>query len=191
MTEEYLEEYLEEDSSEGSSSNRPFVITAGILGLIGLISIACIVIVLLTRGQGNGATSDEIAQIETRNAEIALTNEAVTMTIIAMETEAARPTNTPTNTPTSTATTLPTNTPQPTDTPVVPQTEVAEATSQTFPGTSVFSAGSGDSTPTPISAVGSGGNGSLPQTGISTWTATIAALVFLAVLIAARRLRNS
>jgi LPXTG-motif cell wall-anchored protein len=183
MTEDFI---LEENEDGDSGERRPFLIAVGVLAAIGILSVVGIAIVLMTR-DAQPSNRQEIAAIETRNAEIAVTNEAVTRVVAAMETEAARPTETlePTSTPQSTA--IPTNTPRPTNTPVVRQAEEDEATPDSSGSSSL---GTGGATPTPIAALGSG-DGSLPQTGIGTWAATIAAVVLLAVLFAARRLRSS
>jgi LPXTG-motif cell wall-anchored protein len=187
MTEDFI---FEEDESADQSTRRAFLIAVGVLATVGVVSVACIAIILL--GRGSNGDLDEIAAIETRNAETLARNEDVTRTLIAMETEAARPTNTPPATPTNTATPVPTNTPRPTDTPVVAQAGEDEATSPSFSGTSAFGTGAAADTPTPIAALGGGtGDGSLPQTGISTWGATIAAFLLIAILIAARRLRSN
>jgi len=187
MTEDFI---LEEDESGDSSKRRPFLIAVGALAAVGVLAVACTAIILMTRGSQPG-NSEEVALIETQNAIIAVTNEAVTRVISAMETEAARPTNTPEPTATDLPTALPTNTPRPTNTPVVQQAE-GETATPVFFGTSTFGVGLGGSTPTPIGALGSGssGNGSLPQTGISTWAATLAALLLVGIVIAARRLRS-
>lgn len=184
MTEEFI---LEDDVSEDSSNRRPFLIAAGALAIVGILAIGCIAIALTRRGSSGNV--QEIAAIETQNAIIAVTNEAVTRTIEAMQTEAARPTDTPVFTPTSTATPIPTNTPRPTDTPVVQQ---AEEETPDLSGTTFFAGAIGDATPTPIGALGSGAtDSSLPQTGIGTWAASVAALFLLGVLVVARRLRSS
>ncbi|MCA9975746.1 MAG: LPXTG cell wall anchor domain-containing protein [Anaerolineales bacterium] len=194
MTEDFI---YEEETDGGSSPNRrPFLTAVGILLTIFVLAVICSATLLLTRDNSsrNGDT-EQIAAIETQNAVIAVTNAAVTQTIAAMETEAARPTNTPQPPPTNTP--RPTNTPLPTNTPVVQQAEEEPTTTATVDllGTSTFSSGSGDSTPTPIAALsggnGSGTNDSLPQTGIETWGILIAAFGLIAALVAARRLRSS
>lgn len=188
MSEDFI---FEEDESVDQSTRRPFLIAVGALATVGVVAVACIVITLIGRGTST-RRAEEIAAIETRNAEIAVTNEAVTRTIAAMETEAARPTDTPPATSTSTSTPIPTNTPRPTDTPVVAQAEEETAVPE-LAGTSVFGPGTGADTPTPIAPLGGVGTegGTLPQTGLSTWAASIAAVIFLAIVVVARRLRNS
>ena len=129
------------------------------------------------------------------NAIIAVTNEAVTQTIAAMETEAARPTNTPQPPPTNTP--QPTNTPLPTNTPVVQQAE-DEVTPTATAADGLSTAESDESTPTPIAALSGGSESAgsdsssdaLPQTGIETWGVLVAAFGLIAVLFAARRLRS-
>jgi LPXTG-motif cell wall-anchored protein len=188
MTEEFI---LEEDDSlddRGSSNRRPFLIAVGGLALVGVLAVACIAIVLSFRGR-SATNADQIAAIETQNAVIAVTNEAVTLTIAALETEAARPTNTPEPTATNTPTPIPTETPTPTNTPVVQQTEEVEVAD--LSGTTVFGPGGLGASPTPIGPLGGGEEGTLPQTGIATWGATVAALLLVAILFVARRLRSS
>ena len=191
MTEDFI--YEEETDSGGSSASRPFWTAVGILLTIFLLAAICSAAVLLTRGNGDGGNAAEIAAIETQNAVIAVTNAAVTQTIAAMETEAARPTDTPPPPPTNTP--RPTNTPLPTNTPVVQQAEEELTATPTADllGTSTFPDGTADDTPTPIAALsgGNGGTDALPQTGIETWGALVAAFGLIAALVVARRLRSS
>ena len=192
MTEDFI---YEEDTVSGSSPNRrPFLTAVGILLTIFVLAVICSATLLLTRDNGGTGASEQIAAIETQNAVIAVTNAAVTQTIAAMQTEAARPTDTPQPPPTNTP--RPTNTPLPTNTPVVQQAEEEPTATAAVDllGTSTFSGGSGDNTPTPIAALsggnGSGTNDSLPQTGIETWGILVAAFGLIAALVAARRLRS-
>ena len=183
------EDFIIEEEGENPSDRRPFLTAVGVLLAIFVLAAICSAALLLTRGsRGDG---EQIAAIETQNAIIAVTNEAVTQTIAAMETEAARPTDTPVPPPTNTP--LPTDTPRPTNTPVVRQAEEeAEATTVTtsaLSGTSTFSGGTADNTPTPIAALGAGDD-SLPQTGIETWGVLVAAFALVAVLVVSRRLRS-
>ena len=134
-----------------------------------------------------------VSAIETQNAVVAVTNEAVTATIAAMQTEAARPTETPSPPPTFTPTPQPTATPQPTNTPVIAEetVESGDLATPNLSGTSVFENATGDNTPTPIPVTGgSGDNGSLPNTGLDTWGIMLIGLVLVAVLFMARRLRR-
>jgi len=185
MTEDYI---IEEGEGGGSPDRRPFLYAVAALVAIGVLAIACTAFFYFSDGAERGR-SDEIAAIETQNAIVAVTNEAVTRTIQAMETEAARPTDTPRPTATDLPTLFPTNTPRPTNTPVVKQAE--EATPD-LSGTSAFVTGGAGNTPTPISAASTGnaGSGSLPQTGIETWGAYVAALLLIGILVVARRLRS-
>lgn len=192
MTEDFI---YEEGTGGGSPNRRPFLTAVGILLTIFILAAICSATLLLTRDNGGGDDSEQIAAIETQNAVIAVTNAAVTQTIAAMETEAARPTNTPSPPPTNTP--RPTNTPLPTNTPVVQpaEEELTSTATVDLSGTSIFSGGSGDNTPTPIAALnggnGSGTNDSLPQTGIETWGIILAAFGLIAALVVARRLRSS
>jgi type IV secretory pathway VirB10-like protein len=187
MTEEFI---LEEDESPDGLdrlNRRPFLIAVGGLAIVGILAVACIFVVLSLRGP-SARGADQIAAIETQNAIIAVTNEAVTLTIAALETEAARPTDTPRPTATNTPTPIPTETPTPTNTPVVQQAEEEE---ESLTGTTVFGSGGLGISPTPIGPLGGGEEGTLPQTGIATWGASVAALLLIAILFAARRLRSS
>jgi LPXTG-motif cell wall-anchored protein len=161
----------------------------GALLAILVVAVVCTAGVLTFRNDdqvaGVDATSTAIAQA---NATTLAQNARVTQTIAAMETEAARPTNTPTNTPVPpTATSTPTDTPVPSPTAVV---EGAEATpTPNLFGTSIFQA-----TPTAVGG-GSGGSGgtgggNLPDTGIGIGTAVAVALGLLLLLGVARRLRT-
>ena len=208
MSEEFIE--YEGEASAQPSSSRAFGIAAGLLGLILILSLACAGWAWSQRGDDGGGTteaSEEVAAIETQNAIIAVTNEAVTATISAMETEAAQPTNTPmppTNTP------VPTSTPVPTNTPVV---QPADGTEEADGADATKEAGDAMiNTPTPIPGLGSGtdsssgssgtdsssgstggdtGNAALPDTGIEVWGAVLAAFALIAIFFVARRLRSS
>lgn len=198
MEEDYI---VQDDSSAASgSSSRPFLTAVGLLLLVFILAAGCGAFNLLSRN-GDDQTvvaNATIAAIETQNAIVAVTNEAVTLTIMAMETEAARPTETPTLPPTATEPPPATETPEPpTQTPVVPEGEVigedgedgdedtpaAEGTT-TFPPTD-------DSTPTPIPVLTGNDKGALPDTGIDTWSAMLLGLALVAVLFMARRLRRA
>ncbi len=120
------DDFLEFDdgqSSEGSSANRPFLLAAGGLVVVLILAVICTFFVY-TQNQGN--RNEEVAAIETQNAETNIENTAVAQTVTAMAAEAQQvPTDTPappaTNTPVPTLTA----TPAPTETPVVAQAEEA------------------------------------------------------------------
>ncbi len=188
------EDFIIEEGGETPSNRRPFLIAVGVLLSILVISVICSVSVLNARNNGeNGGNAEEIAAIETQNAITELANQSVTQTIIAMETEEARPTETPP--PPATNTPAPTNTLRPTNTPVIRPADDADgtATPELEDGAD-SSAETGADTPTPVAPLGGANGGSddeaLPQTGIGTWSALVAALGLIAVLIAARRLRT-
>ncbi|MFQ5434280.1 MAG: LPXTG cell wall anchor domain-containing protein [Anaerolineae bacterium] len=165
------------------------MILTGALVTVFILAIICIGAFLAIRNGGNG-NGEEVAAVETSNALQMLTNEAVTITVAAIETEAARPTNTivPTNTPRPTNTTAPTKT----NTPVV--SAAKETETPIANGTNVFAEGGGaDSTPTAIAGLSGGGGGSesaLPETGIDAWMAVLAGIVLIGILFGARRLRT-
>lgn len=182
------EDFIIEEESENPTTRRAFLTAVGILLAIFVLAVICSGTLLLTRGSRDG-NAEQIAAIETQNAIVAVTNEAVTQTVAAMETGAARPTNTPI--PPATNTPVPTNTALPTNTPVIKQAEEEAMTTPTTSGTSIFAGGTAN-TPTPISSQsGNGDTGNaLPQTGIETWGAFVAAFILIAVLWTARRIRN-
>jgi hypothetical protein len=198
MSDEYVIE--EEEGGDGSGS-RAFVILAGILTAVLLLSLLCIAGVLLTR---NGTDTDQTAAIQTREAEnaiIAVTNTAVALTVEAMETEAAMPTNTPTATPEP----PPTETPTPTNTPVVlpvddddnGDPDEDEATPDAL-ATAIAEAGEengddngngNDTAVTPIAQVTPAPD-TLPDTGFGTWGIIVIAFLLLGLTAVARRLRG-
>jgi cytoskeletal protein RodZ len=197
MVEEFVDdEFIEEE--EGSSSRAVALAAAGLIGLFVLILLGTLVLSYVRRGEQRG----QVAQIEAANATTEAYNLLVTQTVAAMETEAARPTETPTPTPTEIPpTATPTFTPQPTDTPVVQapaedeesadQLAAAEHTpTPVLAGTAIFAAGQVGATPTPLGLAAPAQTPStLPQTGLQTTGAILAALAFLTLAFAARRLR--
>jgi hypothetical protein len=199
MAEEFSDdEFIEE---EGGSSNRAVAVAAAALaGLFILILLGTLAVSYLRRGEQRAQT----AQIESANATTEAYNLLVTQTVAAMETEAARPTDTPTPTPTEIPpTATATFTPQPTNTPVVQAAteepedpdELAaqdETPTPVLAGTSIFAPGQVGATPTPLGLAGPGtAVDTLPQTGLETWGLIVAALAFVALVFAARRLRTA
>ena len=112
-SDDFLEFDDDAQTQESSSGRNPFAILVIVLLIILILASIFTVNLLNNRNQDNGA---EVAAVETRNAEIAVTNAAVTQTIIAMATEDAQP---PTETPTPT----PAIVDEPTETPTVPPTD--------------------------------------------------------------------
>ena len=217
-SDDFLEFDDDTQTQESSSGRNPFAILAGVLVTILILASICTVYLYSQRGQTNG---EEVAAVETRNAEISLTNEAVTQTIVAMNAEASRP---PTETPTPTPAIVdePTETPTvpPTDTPVVQSGEGEDSEGdgetdsgdegeggegeETETGDTVVDAEGTDDTATdttdsdnsegstPEAAFDSTGTDStLPQTGLDTWAAILLAVFFIGLFVAARRLRSS
>jgi cytoskeletal protein RodZ len=172
--------YEDEETPPEESSNRTFLIAAGILGGIVLLSLACVVgywLVILPRQKAAQQTSEQSAQA-TQNAQI---NEALTATGVAFDlsqTPQASATALPTNTlvvaqPTATNTPLFTNTPDPaTETVAAALTRVAA-----FTATVILT-----STALPTS-------GFADQFGFPGLFIT--AIVLIAVIFLARRLRSS
>ncbi|NHZ71514.1 MAG: hypothetical protein GWP17_00285 [Aquificales bacterium] len=190
----YEDESVEEQSSSGSG---PFLTAVGILILIFILAAGCSGVMLMSRGGGNGdANSAQATSIAVTNEAILAQNLQVTETIAAMETEAARPTNTPTPPPpTFTPQSSPSNTPRPTNTPVVVDNEDETASevengTPNVSGTSVFEDETDDSTPTPIPVGGSNESGELPDTGFELWAIVLAGIVLVGIVVAARRMRS-
>lgn len=192
--------YVYEESTEeqNSGGNGPFYTAVGVLIAIFILAGGCALVSSMNRGSTPDQTA-EVAVIETQNAVIAVTNAAVTQTIAAMETEAARPTETPTPPPpTYTPEPSPSNTPRATNTPVVVDIEidneadvaVGEGTPNVS-GTSVFEGEAENSSPTPIPVSDSNGSGTLPDTGFELWAIALAGIVLVGILVAARRMRKA
>jgi len=112
-------ELEDEEEQEGESSNRTFILVAGILGAVLILSLVCMAVyamVFLPRSRN--AKSTEVAEINAQNTEVAMLSEATA--------EAALWTPTPTNTATpapNTPTASPTAVVAATDTPVVKEDE--------------------------------------------------------------------
>lgn len=207
------DEELYED--EGRSSNG-FVITAGILGSTFLLLLVALVVIRGFMGDGgedpdvaaaNATVAAESTAISATNEAILAQNARVTETIIAAATiNSYTPTPPPTATPTFTPTPSPTLSPSPspsptsvieeeaTETPAPDDTPNAAATSifnnvPTVPP-NTGSSGSGSTGSGSTGGSGGTGGGTLPQTGISLWGSLLATFAFLALFIAARRLRT-
>jgi hypothetical protein len=191
--------YVYEESAEEQSSggNGPFYTAVAILVGILILALGAAAIMLNSRGGGDGdVNAAQATSIAATNESILAQNAQVTETIAAMETEAARPTNTPTPPPpTFTPEPSPSNTPVPTDTPVVvdideeTEGEAGDGTPNVS-GTSIFESGTEDSTPTPIPVAGSNESESLPDTGFELWAIALAGVVLVGILVAARRMRT-
>lgn len=185
-------EFEEFDSDEtvasGASSNRTFLIVAGILGgilLLALIAIAAYAVVILPGRDTNQQT--QVAAINATNTAIA---EQSQQTAIAKQ-ATLTPTNTatlpPTETPLPTATT--TNTPvvAPTNTPVS-ESPTPDPATQTVAALLTQQAGGEESTPIATATA-------LPDTGFGdnfgAPTLLLLAAVLVAVIILSRRLRSA
>ncbi len=181
-------------SDDGGGDNRTFLIVAGILGALILLTLACMAIFLL-RGSssGNQARQAEIATVNAQNTQVA---EALSMTQLA---QAWTPTftatsipSTATNTPTAVVA-MPTDTPTPaapTDTPTpdprqatIDALATINALTQT-PGAGGGATGTGTPSATELPTTGFADEVGLPGLAIG-------ALALLLVIFLARRLRTA
>ena len=123
MQDDYIEEdFLEE---EESSNRRPFLMAVGVLVTLFILMGICTA-VFLVNNRAAQERDEEIAAIETRNAETEASNAATA--IAATETAAAIPSETPVPTEAPTDTPAPvTETPTPTNTAVVEDVTDEEA----------------------------------------------------------------
>jgi len=175
--------YEDEETPPEEASNRTFLIAAGILGGIVLLSLACLAVyALVILPQQRTAQQGDQSALATQNAQV---NEALTATQVAIGLS---------QTPQATETLFPT------DTPVVAQpsatnTSLVEATSETSltpdPATATIAAGLTQvaaSTQTIIPTTTA-----LPTSGFADEVGlpglVIAAMVLVAVIFLARRLR--
>ena len=167
----------DEDAPPEEASNRTFLIAAGILGGIVLLSLACLAVyALVILPQQRTAQTGEENALATQNAQV---NEALTATGFAFDLS---------QTPQAT------DTPLPTETPVVAQptaTDTPEATSSPAPLTVTVGAGFtqvADSIETVIST-----STALPTSGFADEVGlpglVIGAMVLVAVIFLVRRLR--
>lgn len=171
--------YDEEEVPPEESSNRTFLIAAGILGGIVLLSIACLAgyALLILPGQRTGQLEEE-SVLATQNAQV---NEALTATGVAFnlsQTPQATDTQAPTNTP---VVALPTAT-------VTPETTFTPdpATATVAAGLTAVAASTGTVFPTSTALPSSGFADEVGLPGL-----VIAAMVLVAVIFLARRLRAS
>jgi len=172
--------YEDEETPPEEASNRTFLIAAGILGGIVLLSIACLAVyALVILPQQRAAQQGDESALATQNAQV---NEALTATQVAISLS---------QTPQATETLFPT------DTPVVAQPSatntsiVAEATFTPDPATATVAAGltqvaasTGTIIPTSTALPTSGFADEVGLPGL-----VIAAMVLVAVIFLARRLR--
>lgn len=179
----------EETISTSRSSNRTFMVVAGVLGgilLIALLAIAAYALLYLPSRDTNQQT--QVAEINATNTAVAeeaqLTAIAKQVTMTPTFTATPEPSNTPTMTPSSTSTPVlaPTNTPVPTD-----GTPDPEAT-ETVAALLTQQAGGGGATPIPTATA-------LPDTGFADDFGVpglvLVAGVLMVIIILSRRLRTS
>jgi hypothetical protein len=108
-------ELEDEEEQEGESSNRTFILVAGILGAVLILALVCMAVyamVFLPRSRN--AKSTEVAEVHAQNTEVAMLSEATAAAAL----WTATPTNTATPAP-NTPTASPTTVLAATDTPVI------------------------------------------------------------------------
>ncbi len=192
MSEDFSDDFIIEEEEQGA--NRTFLLIAGsLVGLLILILLCVGLFAVLNRSNN----ADQIAAIETENAETAAQNARVTETIVALEltgVAAELTAQAPTPTFTPSPTTEPTDTPEPTETSVVQTPETgegegeAEATgisldggtttvtpdpneTPNVAGTQIFGGDGGTfGTATPITGTGAGGSGTGSGSGSGSGT---------------------
>ncbi len=176
-------EYEEEQEKEPKSSNRSFALAIGIIGGLGLLFLIGLALFLIF-GKNFSSATNKAAEINAQNTAIAMYGTATEIVNQQIQTLQALPTNT--KVPTQTPVVAPTNTPvvlPTTNTGLLTQTAVAALTLQP---TVLATVGAG--TPQPTST-------GIPDTGIMDDLGLPAlfggALVLIAIIIVARRLRLS
>ncbi|HEB65231.1 MAG TPA: hypothetical protein ENJ02_06800 [Chloroflexi bacterium] len=179
---------------DGGNDNRTFLIVAGILGALILLTLACMAIFLL-RGSssGNQARQAEIATVNAQNTQVA---EALSMTQLAQAwTPTFTATSVPptaTNTPTAVVA-MPTDTPTPSAPTDTPTPDYRQATIDALATINAL-------TQTPGAGGGGTGTGTpsataLPNTGFADEVGlpglAVGAVALLLVIFLARRLRTA
>jgi len=170
-------DFDDEGTPPEESSNRTFLIAAGILGGIVLLSIACLAgYALIILPQQRAAQESDLNAVATQKAQV---NEALTATGVAFDLS---------QTPQATETMLPTNTPvvaQPTATNSLEVSLTPDpATATVGAGLTMVAASTGTVFPTSTALPTSGFADEVGLPGL-----VIAAMVFVAVIFLARRLR--
>ena len=170
----------DEETLEGESSNRTFMIAAGVLGGIVLLSIACLAVyALVIMPQQNAAQQSGVNAQASQQAQV---NEALTATQYAFglsQTPQATDTPEPTNTPVVAQPTE-TNTPEESEFTTTPD----PATATVAAALSQVAASTGTVLPTSTALPSSGFADEVGLPGL-----VIAAMVLVAVIFLARRLR--
>jgi LPXTG-motif cell wall-anchored protein len=191
MSEEFSDDFVVENEEE---SNRPFLVSAGLLIGIFIVISAALLGVLLSR-QGS-ATSAEAQSIEATNEAIMATNTSIEATndALAMVPEEEPATEEPTDEP---AEIVPTNTPEPVPTrEVAVEAEATAAPTETaVPETTPTEVVEGEPTEEPEematpTTVAVAPEGELPQTGLDIGSMLLAVFGLIGLLFVARRLRS-
>lgn len=177
-------EYQEEKEQQPKSSNRGFALAIGIIGGLGLLFLIGVALYLIFGRNLLASNTQKAAEINAQNTAIAMYGTATEIVNQQIQTLQALPTNT--KVPTQTPVVAPTNTPvvlPTTNTGLLTQTAAAALTLQP---SAQATAGAGTPQPT---ATG------IPDTGIMDDLGLPAlmggALVLIAIIIVARRLRLS
>ena len=169
----------DDETPPEESSNRTFLIVAGILGTIVLLSLACLAgyVLLILPDQGAEQLAEQNA-LATQNAQV---NEALTATGVAFDLS---------QTPQATATSPPTNTPvvaQPT------ATSTLEITLTPDPATATVAAGLTQVAASTLTVIPT--SSALPNSGLADEIGlpglVISAVVLVGVILLARRIRTT
>ncbi|MDK1028065.1 MAG: hypothetical protein QGM50_02970 [Anaerolineae bacterium] len=169
----------DDETPPEESSNRTFLIVAGILGTIVLLSLACLAgyVLLILPDQGAEQLAEQNA-LATQNAQV---NEALTATGVAFDLS---------QTPQATATSPPTNTPvvaQPT------ATSTLEITLTPDPATATVAAGLTQVAASTLTVIPT--SSALPNSGLADEIGlpglVISAVVLVGVILLARRIRST
>jgi hypothetical protein len=183
MTDDFeLDDFeMEEDAPPAEeSSNRTFLMVAGILGAIVIISLICMAVyAFLIVPQRRDAESTQIAEVNAQNTQVALASG------LTAEAEAWTATPTKTKVP-NTATSSPTPVLAPTDTPVLEQPTQDPRTATVAALLTEQAGGNLTTTPTVTQLPSTGFADDAGLTGLFALAAALIVIVFLA-----RRLRTA
>jgi hypothetical protein len=177
---------VEEEPQAEESSNRTFLLVAGILGGVLILSLVCFALyAMVFRPRSQAARATEEAEIFAQNTEVAMMS--------AMTAEAEGWTATPSITPTpapKTATPTKTLVLAPTDTPAIGEAGAVTQDPRTATVAALFTKQAADLTTTPaLTGTGLPNTGFADDVGVTGLVALAASLVL--VIFLARRLRTA